>query len=154
MTSLKIWLGKKFLRLKSKLKLNINIERLNMLKKFSFFRIWSTVFWFNHTNIWKELIRVDAPMNYATLLLQTFIQIVRPKLFLCVKFFFQFWKENIIIIFLFFLLQADICSMNGSLAFLVALLHHKVAQIVENGGGILRNISSFIAISEDGETYR
>ena len=94
MTSLKIWLGKKFLRLKSKLKLNINIERLNMLKKFSFFRIWSTVFWFNHTNIWKELIRVDAPMNYATLLLQTFIQIVRPKLFLCVKFFFPVLKRK------------------------------------------------------------
>ena len=50
--------------------------------------------------------------------------------------------------------QADICSMNGSLAFLVALLRHQVAQIVENGGGILRNISSFIAMSEDGESYR
>ena len=113
------------------------------------------MFCFNHTNIWKELIRVDAPMNYATLLLQTFIQIVRPKLFLCVKFFFPVLKRKHYNNFPFFLLlQADICSMNGSLAFLVALLHHKVAQIVENGGGILRNISSFIAISEDGETYR
>ena len=44
--------------------------------------------------------------------------------------------------------------MNGSLAFLVALLRHQVAHIVENGGGILRNISSFIAMSEDGESYR
>ena len=46
--------------------------------------------------------------------------------------------------------------MNGSLAFLVALLSHEVPQIVENGGGILRNVSSFIAIDGDGkgEIYR
>jgi hypothetical protein len=44
--------------------------------------------------------------------------------------------------------------MNGALAFLVALLRHKATAIVENGGGILRNISSFIATSPDGETYR
>mgnify|MGYP001337647903 FL=1 len=44
--------------------------------------------------------------------------------------------------------------MNGALAFLVALLQHKSPAIVENGGGILRNVSSFIATSPEGEDYR
>lgn len=44
--------------------------------------------------------------------------------------------------------------MNGALAFLVSLLRHKSPAIVENGGGILRNISSFIATSPEGQTYR
>ena len=45
--------------------------------------------------------------------------------------------------------------MSGALAFLVSLLKHKSPAIVENGGGILRNISSFIAQAPDaGENYR
>ena len=54
----------------------------------------------------------------------------------------------------YFYFQADICSINDALAFLVALLRHKSPAIVENGGGILRNISSFIATSPDGDKYR
>ena len=44
--------------------------------------------------------------------------------------------------------------MKGSLRFLVHLLKHKSVPIVENGGGILRNISSFIATCDEGEHYR
>lgn len=50
--------------------------------------------------------------------------------------------------------QADICAMDGSLAFLANLLRHPNISIVENGGGILRNISSFIATNGEGERYR
>ena len=50
--------------------------------------------------------------------------------------------------------KEDICSINGALAFLVNLLRHKSPAIVENGGGILRNVSSFIAISTEGDNYR
>ena len=52
------------------------------------------------------------------------------------------------------LFQADICGMDGALAFLVNLLRHKATSIVENGGGILRNISSYIAVSQEGEKFR
>jgi len=44
--------------------------------------------------------------------------------------------------------------MDGALSFLVNLLRYKATTIVENGGGILRNISSFIATSPDGERFR
>ena len=44
--------------------------------------------------------------------------------------------------------------MDGALAFLVNLLRHKATSIVENGGGILRNISSYIAVSQEGEKFR
>ena len=44
--------------------------------------------------------------------------------------------------------------MDGALSFLVNLLRFKASSIVENGGGILRNLSSFIAQSEHGESYR
>ena len=51
--------------------------------------------------------------------------------------------------------KADVCSINGGLAFLVALLRQKSTSIVENGGGILRNVSSFVATSPDtGDKYR
>jgi len=50
--------------------------------------------------------------------------------------------------------QADICSTEGALDFLVSLLSHRSQQIVENGGGILRNVSSFIATSDEEEHYR
>ena len=53
-----------------------------------------------------------------------------------------------------FFIQADICSIDGALEFLVVLLEHKSVQIVENGGGILRNISSYIAQNEEGEEHR
>lgn len=66
--------------------------------------------------------------------------------------FFRGMGQGLIMHHVFF--QADICSMNGALAFLVALLRHKSPAIVENGGGILRNISSFIATSPEGESYR
>ena len=49
--------------------------------------------------------------------------------------------------------KADICSVDGSLAFLVSTLTYKspskTLAIIENGGGILRNISSHIAVRED-----
>ena len=49
--------------------------------------------------------------------------------------------------------KADICAVCGSLAFLVSSLTYKspskTLAIIENGGGILRNISSHIAVRED-----
>ena len=49
--------------------------------------------------------------------------------------------------------KADICAVDGSLAFLVSTLTYKspskTLAIIENGGGILRNISSHIAVRED-----
>lgn len=49
--------------------------------------------------------------------------------------------------------KADICAVDGSMAFLVTTLVYKspskTLAIIENGGGILRNISSHIAIRED-----
>ncbi len=49
--------------------------------------------------------------------------------------------------------KADICSVEDSLAFLVSTLMYKspskTLAIIENGGGILRNISSHIAVRED-----
>ena len=49
--------------------------------------------------------------------------------------------------------KADICSVDSSLAFLVSTLIYKspskTLAIIENGGGILRNISSHIAVRED-----
>ncbi|GAB6032124.1 hypothetical protein CHUAL_010487 [Chamberlinius hualienensis] len=49
--------------------------------------------------------------------------------------------------------KADICSVDGALAFMVTTLVYrspsKTHAIVENGGGILRNISSHIAERED-----
>ena len=49
----------------------------------------------------------------------------------------------------------DICEMDGGLQFLEFLLRQsKSAPIVESSGGILRNISSFIATSPSSEKYR
>ncbi|CAL1539559.1 unnamed protein product, partial [Lymnaea stagnalis] len=49
--------------------------------------------------------------------------------------------------------KAEICAVEGALQFLVGLLTYKSAAktlaIVENGGGILRNVSSQIAIREE-----
>ena len=49
--------------------------------------------------------------------------------------------------------KADICGVEGALAFLVGTLTYKspskTLAIIENGGGILRNISSHIAVRED-----
>ena len=49
--------------------------------------------------------------------------------------------------------KADVCKVEGALAFLVATLSYKspskTLSIIENGGGILRNISSHIAIREE-----
>ncbi|XP_064470674.1 uncharacterized protein LOC135385335 isoform X2 [Ornithodoros turicata] len=49
--------------------------------------------------------------------------------------------------------KADICAVDGALAFLVSTLTYrsqsKTLAIVENGGGILRNISSYIALHEE-----
>ncbi|BFZ14108.1 hypothetical protein BsWGS_17147 [Bradybaena similaris] len=49
--------------------------------------------------------------------------------------------------------KAEICAVEGALQFLVSLLTYKSAAktlaIIENGGGILRNVSSQIAIRED-----
>lgn len=50
-------------------------------------------------------------------------------------------------------LQAEICAVDGALAFICSTLTYKsqskTLAIVENGGGILRNISSHIAVRED-----
>ncbi|RWS29195.1 adenomatous polyposis coli protein-like protein [Leptotrombidium deliense] len=49
--------------------------------------------------------------------------------------------------------KADICTVDGALQFLVTCLTNKslsnTLAIVENGGGILRNISSHIAVNEE-----
>ena len=50
--------------------------------------------------------------------------------------------------------KSDVCSLEGALVFLVQLLRSKSTDVVENGGGILRNISSFIATCPQGEEYR
>ena len=51
--------------------------------------------------------------------------------------------------------KSDICDMEGGLSFLAFLLRQTQAgQIVESSGGILRNISSFIATSSSTDNYR
>ncbi|XP_023235094.1 adenomatous polyposis coli protein-like [Centruroides sculpturatus] len=49
--------------------------------------------------------------------------------------------------------KADICAVDGALAFLVGTLVYKspskTHSVIENGGGILRNISSHIALCEE-----
>ncbi|KAL3887207.1 hypothetical protein ACJMK2_027157 [Sinanodonta woodiana] len=49
--------------------------------------------------------------------------------------------------------KADICAVEGALEFLVGSLTYKspskTMSIIENGGGILRNVSSHIAVRED-----
>lgn len=45
--------------------------------------------------------------------------------------------------------KAEICAIEGALSFLVDMLSHKTPSIMENSGGILRNISSQIAVRED-----
>ncbi|CAL4121709.1 unnamed protein product, partial [Meganyctiphanes norvegica] len=49
--------------------------------------------------------------------------------------------------------KADICAVDGALSFICSTLTYKsqskTLAIVENGGGILRNISSHIAVCED-----
>lgn len=58
--------------------------------------------------------------------------------------------SNMILVFL----QADICAVEGSLPLLVNLLQHSSVKIVENAGGILSNLSTYIATSEEGHYYR
>lgn len=49
--------------------------------------------------------------------------------------------------------KADICAVEGALAFLVSTLMYRsqtnTLAIIESGGGILRNVSSLIATNED-----
>ena len=49
--------------------------------------------------------------------------------------------------------KADICAVQGALEFLVSTLTYKspskTTSIIENGGGILRNVSSHIAVREE-----
>ncbi|KAL0271178.1 UNVERIFIED_CONTAM: hypothetical protein PYX00_008355 [Menopon gallinae] len=49
--------------------------------------------------------------------------------------------------------KVDVCAVPGAVAFLVKMLKYKAASntlaVVENAGGILRNISSHIAVRED-----
>ena len=49
--------------------------------------------------------------------------------------------------------KADICAVEGALEFLVSTLTYKspskTTSIIENGGGILRNVSSHIAVREE-----
>ncbi|CAN7983166.1 unnamed protein product [Ixodes hexagonus] len=49
--------------------------------------------------------------------------------------------------------KVDICNVEGALAFLVSTLTYrsqsKTLAIIENGGGILRNVSSYIALQEE-----
>ena len=51
-------------------------------------------------------------------------------------------------------LQRDICSVDGSLPFLVGLLKHRSLDIVENSSGILRNMSNYIVTCDEAETHR
>ncbi|XP_018399631.1 PREDICTED: uncharacterized protein LOC108777290 [Cyphomyrmex costatus] len=52
--------------------------------------------------------------------------------------------------------KVDICAVDGALAFLVDMLSYKAPSktlaIVENAGGILRNVSSHVAVREDYRT--
>ncbi|XP_069101780.1 LOW QUALITY PROTEIN: uncharacterized protein [Argopecten irradians] len=52
--------------------------------------------------------------------------------------------------------KADICAVEGSLEFLVGTLTYKspskTTAVIENGGGVLRNISSHITVREDYRT--
>ena len=50
--------------------------------------------------------------------------------------------------------KMDICEEPGFLVLLMELLRSSSIVVVENGGGILRNISSFIAMSDQREYYR
>ncbi|CAB4061798.1 APC [Lepeophtheirus salmonis] len=50
--------------------------------------------------------------------------------------------------------KEDICRMDNAFPFLVHLLQQKFPSIVESAGGILRNISSYIATCPNGEAYR
>ena len=50
--------------------------------------------------------------------------------------------------------KVEVCEEPGSLVFLVELLRSSSTTIVENSGGILRNISSHIAMADKGEEYR
>lgn len=49
--------------------------------------------------------------------------------------------------------KADICAVDGALAFLVGTLTYRsqtnTLAIIESGGGILRNVSSLIATNEE-----
>ncbi|XP_077538343.1 uncharacterized protein LOC144150852 isoform X3 [Haemaphysalis longicornis] len=49
--------------------------------------------------------------------------------------------------------KVDICNVEGALAFLVGTLTYrspsKTLAVVENGGGILRNVSSYVALQEE-----
>lgn len=49
--------------------------------------------------------------------------------------------------------KADICNVDGLLAYLVNILNYKspskTSSIIENAGGILRNISSHVAVRDD-----
>lgn len=49
--------------------------------------------------------------------------------------------------------KSEFCMVDGALAFLVKMLKHKsdtrTLPIIENAGGILRNVSSHIAVNED-----
>lgn len=49
--------------------------------------------------------------------------------------------------------KADICAVEGALAFLVSTLTYRsqtnTLAIIESGGGILRNVSSLIATNEE-----
>lgn len=50
-------------------------------------------------------------------------------------------------------IQVDICAVDGALVFLIQMLSYKAPSktlaIIENAGGILRNISSHVAVRED-----
>ena len=50
--------------------------------------------------------------------------------------------------------KMDICEEPGFLVLLMELLRSSSIVVVENGGGILRNISSFIATCQQGEDFR
>ena len=45
--------------------------------------------------------------------------------------------------------KKDICEYHGSLKFVVSLLVHNNPSIIENGGGILKNVSSYITVHKN-----